>query len=720
MSPFALFSSYTRNYKEIFGCEVKHKQPFDIDKIMKEVTHRLQGVASSVTKTSTVPDREIFGCEVQHVKPVHDDDVIQSSSERVEEIRTIANREVSEYDVAPVDVDEIIQSSSQRVKQIGMERRGRKPKVDFDIQKKVFLKHFHIFKNKNKITLSNPIFQTIAKELDYVLSPPALFATYKRKYREIFGCEVKQVKPVDDGDVIQSSSERVEKIRMIRLGRKPKVDFNVQKKVFLKHSHILETKNNIKRSNPIFKTIAKELDNAISPLELFTSYMRNYREIFGCEVQQVKPIDDGDVIQSSSERVGEVRTIPDREIFDREIQDVEPVGDNEIEQSSTSSSSSERVEINRMIRRGRKPKVNFNVQKKEFLKHSHILKTKNNIKRSNPIFKTIAKKLDNAISPLELFTSYMRNYREIFGCEVQQVKPVDDGDVIQSSSERVEKIRTIPDREIFDCEIQDVEPVDDNEIEQSSTSSSSSERVEINRMIRLGRKPKVDFNVQKKVFLKHSHILETKNNIKRSNPIFKTIAKELDNAISPLELFTSYMRNYREIFGCEVQQVKPIDDGDVIQSSSERVGEVRTIPDREIFDREIQDVEPVGDNEIEQSSTSSSSSERVEINRMIRRGRKPKVNFNVQKKEFLKHSHILKTKNNIKRSNPIFKTIAKKLDNAISPHELFTSYIRNYREIFGCEVELKQSVDIDKIMKEVTHRLQLVASGSNILSSSTM
>ncbi|XP_045766723.1 uncharacterized protein LOC123868302 isoform X4 [Maniola jurtina] len=397
---------------KIFGCEVKHKQPVDIDKIMKEVTLRLRGVASSVEKNRTIPDSKIFDCEVQHVKAV-DDDVIQNSSERVEEIRTIPDREVSDCEIQhikPDDDDEVLQSSSIRVENHRTVANGE------------------ISERKVEPVDVNEVIQSSSKER-------------VGKNRTIANKEIseREVKPVDADEIIQSSSKRVKQIGQARRGRKPKIDFNIQKKVFLKHFLILSNKNNMKRSNPVFKAIAEELDNVLSPSKLFTSYMRNYREIFECEVQQVKQVDD-DIIQSSSERIDTIRMIPDRGILDCEMQDVVPVDDNEIVQSSSNSSScgsSKREEKNRMIRLGRKPKVDFYVQKKMFLKHCHILKNKNNIKRSNPVFKTIAEELDNAISPLELFTSYLRNYREIFGCEVEHKQSIDVDKIMKEVTHRL-------------------------------------------------------------------------------------------------------------------------------------------------------------------------------------------------------------------------------------------------------------------------------------------
>ncbi|XP_045766721.1 uncharacterized protein LOC123868302 isoform X3 [Maniola jurtina] len=429
---------------KIFGCEVKHKQPVDIDKIMKEVTLRLRGVASSVEKNRTIPDSKIFDCEVQHVKAV-DDDVIQNSSERVEEIRTIPDREVSDCEIQhikPDDDDEVLQSSSIRVENHRTVANGE------------------ISERKVEPVDVNEVIQSSSKER-------------VGKNRTIANKEIseREVKPVDADEIIQSSSKRVKQIGQARRGRKPKIDFNIQKKVFLKHFLILSNKNNMKRSNPVFKAIAEELDNVLSPSKLFTSYMRNYREIFECEVQQVKQVDD-DIIQSSSERIDTIRMIPDRGILDCEMQDVVPVDDNEIVQSSSNSSS----------------------------------------------------------------------------C---------------GSSKREEKNRTTANKKISECK---VEPVDVDEIVQSS-----SKRVKQIGMIRLGRKPKVDFYVQKKMFLKHCHILKNKNNIKRSNPVFKTIAEELDNAISPLELFTSYLRNYREIFGCEVEHKQSIDVDKIMKEVTHRL-----------------------------------------------------------------------------------------------------------------------------------------------------
>ncbi|XP_045766719.1 uncharacterized protein LOC123868302 isoform X1 [Maniola jurtina] len=469
---------------KIFGCEVKHKQPVDIDKIMKEVTLRLRGVASSVEKNRTIPDSKIFDCEVQHVKAV-DDDVIQNSSERVEEIRTIpdrevsdceiqhikpddddevlqsssirvenhrtvangeiserkvepvdvneviqssskervgknrtiANKEISEREVKPVDADEIIQSSSKRVKQIGQARRGRKPKIDFNIQKKVFLKHFLILSNKNNMKRSNPVFKAIAEELDNVLSPSKLFTSYMRNYREIFECEVQQVKQVDD-DIIQSSSERIDTIRMIP--DRGILDCEMQDVVPVDDNEIVQSSSN---SSSCGSSKREEKNRTTAN-----------KKISECKVE---PVDVDEIVQSSSKRVKQIGMIPVREILGCEIQDVEPVNDNKVLQSSSSYGSSERVEKNRMIRLGRKPKVDFYVQKKMFLKHCHILKNKNNIKRSNPVFKTIAEELDNAISPLELFTSYLRNYREIFGCEVEHKQSIDVDKIMKEVTHRL-------------------------------------------------------------------------------------------------------------------------------------------------------------------------------------------------------------------------------------------------------------------------------------------
>ncbi|XP_045766720.1 uncharacterized protein LOC123868302 isoform X2 [Maniola jurtina] len=436
---------------KIFGCEVKHKQPVDIDKIMKEVTLRLRGVASSVEKNRTIPDSKIFDCEVQHVKAV-DDDVIQNSSERVEEIRTIpdrevsdceiqhikpddddevlqsssirvenhrtvANGEISERKVEPVDVNEVIQSSSKRVKQIGQARRGRKPKIDFNIQKKVFLKHFLILSNKNNMKRSNPVFKAIAEELDNVLSPSKLFTSYMRNYREIFECEVQQVKQVDD-DIIQSSSERIDTIRMIP--DRGILDCEMQDVVPVDDNEIVQSSSN---SSSCGSSKREEKNRTTAN-----------KKISECKVE---PVDVDEIVQSSSKRVKQIGMIPVREILGCEIQDVEPVNDNKVLQSSSSYGSSERVEKNRMIRLGRKPKVDFYVQKKMFLKHCHILKNKNNIKRSNPVFKTIAEELDNAISPLELFTSYLRNYREIFGCEVEHKQSIDVDKIMKEVTHRL-------------------------------------------------------------------------------------------------------------------------------------------------------------------------------------------------------------------------------------------------------------------------------------------